>query len=262
MKKFKHSKTFLIIIGFIIYCNSITGQIMLELKPGFKFIQTSFFKTNLDIQKADGYDFEASNKRQISKFCFEPELFLDFYKLNKKWSFGLGLTSYNFTLQSNLKGSRSNSKDTIVEGSTQLLAKNTQFIFTATRKVEFKKPILNAHGSNLIFGLGVNKLLNSKTEYFDFGKVIGYNIMLTNHLYGTLYNYSPVLMLKYEVLFSKFNVHLSYIKGFKNYNNIITTAKSSDVNVSSITTSLGSGLRFGISKIFTFEKKHMNPILN
>lgn len=272
----------IIFVGSIFFYQKLFAQEWFcDIKPGFKIAQTSFFHSKYNEKyNYTNYQIDYSSKRQNSKLCLEPELFLDFYKMNKKWRFGFGISTYNWTSKSQLDGSlhvdvNPLDEDTIYHKriNIDLVAKNVQFMFTGTRQIImdnfFKKKIY----SNLILGIGVIGLYPGtvKTEFIDFQDdsdiPLDYDYFVRRQLVGSKLSnrYSLALFFKYELnIMSKntnknlFNLTFSYQQGFSNLN-LIRVDVTNNVNIkgSLFTTSLGSGLRFGVSKTLSFES-HKN----
>ncbi len=269
--------TLLLCVMQIVTIQSANSQTwMCDIKPGVKLFQTSFFKSTL-YEKKNETDivFDFSDKRQQSNLCFEPELFMDFYKLNKKWRFGVGISTYNWTSKSFLSGSLYVNDNTADEDTTfgsrismELKAKNFQMMFTGTRQINFGKKIGESLSSNLIIGLGFNRLYpkNEFSEYVNFlngDYPLDYLTEVYKHLYGSKYSnhLSLAFMLKYELTFLNktkgndlFNLTISYTQGFSNLNSILITAQNSEARVYLETKSLGSGLRLGITKTLQYQQ--------
>jgi hypothetical protein len=270
-------KTLLLFVLQIVTIQSANSQTwMCDIKPGVKLFQTSFFKSTLYEKKNETeIVFDYLDKRQQSNLCFEPELFMDFYKLNKKWHFGFGISTHNWTSKSFMSGSYYVNDNTADEDTTfqsrvdmELRAKNFQMMLTGTRQINFGKKISESLSSNLIIGLGFNRLYpkNALSEYVNFPNEdypLNYSTEVYKHLYGSKFsnNLSLALLLKYELTFLNrtkgsdlFNLTISYTQGFSNLNSILITAQSSEVRVYLETKSLGSGLRIGITKTLPFQQ--------
>jgi hypothetical protein len=270
-------KTLLLFVLQIVTIQSANSQTWLcDIKPGVKLFQTSFFKSTL-YERINETDivFDYLDKRQQSNLCFEPELFMDFYKANKKWFFGAGLTAYNWNSKSSLTGTRiidlePTDEDTTYGNSLEsnFKAKNLQFMFTGTRKIDFKGKLGEMVTSNLILGVGLSKLY-PKNEFsiHDYyppeNSPVNYESDVFKYLYGSKFSnhLSLALLFKYELTFLNrtkgsdlFNLTISYTQGFSNANLILMTAQSSEVRVYLETKSVGSGLRIGITKTLQFQQ--------
>ena len=263
-----------LIIQLIAIQHTHAQEWMLDVKPGVKLVQSSFFKsTYFEKKNTTDITFDYSKKRQLTRLCFEPELYLDMYKMNKNWHFGLGFSVYNWTTKASLTGSQivnlnPSDEDTTYVGqlSMDITSRNSQFMFTGTRKINFKGRLRDVSQSNLTLGIGFNKLYprNEFTEAIDLSdSSILYSFYSFRQLYGSKYSnhLSLALLIKYEFTFmnksngkSLFNLNVSYQQGFSNANLIKLTAKNNNLHGVLETTSLGSGLRIGISKTLSFQQ--------
>jgi len=236
-----------------------------EVKPGFKFLKASFFRNTFTESNFSNATFEPSKSRQITKFSFEPELFINFKKPSHKWGFGFGITSYNWDSKTSMVIIESNTSKSI---ELDLKSRNLQFLATFQRDLNFKKSSKFNH--NLVFGLGLNSLnpfngftnefyfqSNQSPDFSQFNSYWGEQLIGSKHFN----NLSFAAMVKYELTITSlkerkdlFNVSFSYVQGYSNFNVLRIYYFNSDAKVNLETKSLGSGIRFGISKTLEFEK--------
>ena len=253
-----------------------------DIKPGLKLAQTSFFQSKyIEKYNNTNYQLDYSKQRQLTKLSLEPELFFDFYKKNKKWHFGVGISTYNWTSKSKFDGSvrvdlNPQDEDTIHHKivTIDLVARNVQFMFTGTRQIIIDNVFKKKINSNLILGIGVIGLYpgTDETEFIDFQDdsetPLDYDYFVSRQLLGSRLSnrFSLALLLKYELnIMSKvtnknlFNLTFSYQQGFSNFN-VIRVDVINNINIKSslYTSSLGSGLRFGVSKTLSFEKRKLS----
>lgn len=259
-------KKILLFVSLSVYNVGKAQNWICDIKPGAKLFSTSLFHSDFS-EKINNTEiqFDYSRKHQVSKLCLEPELFMDFYNLNNKWHFGFGISTYNWTSKSFLSGFKNDYTSRVDKN---IDAKNFQFMLTGSRLINFKKRIGKSLSSNLITGLGFNSLYpkNEFTESVNFPNgdyPLNFFYSSITQLYGSnrSNHLSLAVLLKYELNFlskknnkSIFNLTFSYQQGFSNLNSIYLNAKNSNLDVSVITKSMGSGFRIGVSKTFQFQK--------
>jgi hypothetical protein len=275
-------KRFVFLMCFVLGVNfSFAQKWLFEIKPGFKYLGTTFFKTSGLITNSTSNIYAFHNMKKFSKLLIEPEIFIDLCKLNRKWQFGLGLTTYSWDEGINSSGTGKsyllNTDSSLIYTeyiSKKLTVHSLQYLVTATRTFRtntfLDKMILN----KLVFGVGINNLsrFNTRNEKEIY---TSYLVNGQNYLKEITYNKSstfgvlcPVLMFKYELTimnrrndFGILNFTMSYIQGFSNnYQFSLTSSNSSGANMVVNANTLGSGFRLGISKTFCYEQKLKTPI--
>ena len=95
--------------------NLFSQQFIFEVSPGLKFYGLSFQKINGEIEDGGSNSYSYENIKKIgsyenisytNKFGLEPELNVAFLKINEKWKFSLGLSTFivKSKINANTKG--------------------------------------------------------------------------------------------------------------------------------------------------------------
>ena len=273
----KYRKYLMIIVCLSVFNSYWSQKWIFDLKPGFKIYGQSYLKTDGMINSSALSSYKYKKLDRTKQLLIEPELYLDFFEINKKWQIGLGVSIFNFRNRIILTSvgyssiADSTSTDLFYEHSMKNIKLNyAQFSGTITRTFRisnfFDKFILN----KLIFGFGINKpsMFNPTVSI----KKYYLSIMDGNSGYVTSLNYkkndfwgkySPFLQIKYEMVimnrrndYGMFNLNISYVQGFQNqYSYSMSSSTLDGANALVNTRFRASGLRIGISKTFSFKKK-------
>jgi hypothetical protein len=271
---------FLLLITNMIGARCVAQKWLIEITPGFKYYSNSYYKTFGSSSNSAENTFSFGTYKRSARWVFEPELMIDVIKLNDKWKFGFGLSTYQWfrTVRVNATGQVMNIDSSLTDFkesiSSNLNVRYSQFLLSATREFKTKTSLDNLLKNSLIIGLGINKpsSFNPKAETEQYVSVLntsdGYTREISytrNNTFGYL---APFLFVKFEmsILNKKkytelLNVHLDYYQGLtNNYIFSMYSTNASGANVSVQTKSLGSGLRIGVSKTLRIEKKIRIPI--
>ena len=285
MKKNTYKLKLLFLVLF--HCIALKGytqQFIFEVTPGLKFYGLSFQKTKGVITEGGSNSYSYRNTNRVGSytdiphaniFGLEPELNFAFFKLNDRWKFGLGISTFivRSRINANTTGKSYlfNADSSIIYTeyvSKQLTNRYNQFSFFATRTFLTKTKLDKIISNSLTLGFGINEpsRFNTSNEKEFYESYLynhyGYEKEVTfqkSNYFGLL---SPILIFRYELEiqnkkndFGLIKLNFSYIQGFSDYNSFILKSSSiggASLNVES--TNRGSGFRIGISKTFHFTK--------
>ena len=271
------TRCLLLITSVFVFTEYWSQSWIFELKPGMKFSAVNYFKTEGKINNSANNSYFVTNLNHTKTLLLEPELFLDFYKINRKWQVGIGITTFNWESWVKIRatGTSFDLDPTSTVVYTDHIQKATklrylQFSGTLTRIFRttafFDKYFLN----KLIFGFGINNpsRFNPKNDI----KMYYYSVLDNNNGYIASLDYkkdsfwrhcSPFIQLKYELVimnkrnnFGRFNIDISYVQGFQNqFSYSLYNSNLDGASMTAKTQFRLSGFRFGISKIFASSKK-------
>lgn len=281
------TKRSVFVIG-IFHCIALMGfsqQFIFELTPGIKFYGLSFQKTKGTITEGGSNSYSYQTLKRVGSyeniahtniFGLEPELDIAFFKLNDRWKFGLGMSTFivkskvnaNTTGKSFLPNADSSTIYTEYI-SKQLINRYNQFTFFGTRtfktKTKLDKKVMNS--ISLGFGINSPSRFNPRNEKEFYESYLynhyGYVKELTYKKSAFFGSLSPILIFRYELeiqnksnTYGLIKLNFSYVQGFSDHNTFNLTSESlggASMNVESI--NRGSGFRVGISKTYSFHKK-------
>lgn len=284
--KFFPYSLILLFCGFVF--NGFSQHFIFELTPGLKFYGSSFQETTGTITQGGNNSYAFSDIKRvstydklgfISRFGLEPELSLAFLELNKKWKFNFGLTTY--IVKSKLNASTTGkSYLTYVDSTTtfteyiskQLITRYQQFYVSATRTFSTQTKLDKVFLNKLTLGFGLNRpsIFNTRNEKEFYVTYLydhyGYEKEITfkkSPFFGFL---NPVLIFRYDMMFQTkkhsaglFNLFVTYVQGFSDqYDFTLTSSSIGGASLNVKSENRGSGIRFGISKTFKFDKKTQN----
>jgi hypothetical protein len=252
-------------------------KLIFELKPGMKLYSENYFKTEGKVINTGNNGYRYKNEDRTKHLSIEPEIYLDFYQINKKWQLGVGLTTFNWDNKIYI---RSSGYSFIADSTSTQIFQEHVFKNTHLRYTQFSGVITRTFRTStfldrfilnkLILGVGINKpsMFNPK---YNMEKYY-FSVMDNNQGYVTSQTYtkdkifghcSPYIQLKYELVimnkhhdFGIFNLNISYIQGFQNqYQYSMSSSNYDGASIFVSTKFKASGLRIGISKTFSFNKK-------
>lgn len=259
-------------------------QYVFEVSTGLKLYGLSFQNINSEINDGGSIKYSFENINKISsfnninianKFHVEPELSITFFRLNDKWKFSIGLSTYivNSILSAKSSGHvyLPNADSSIIYNehiSKSLINSYNQFLFYGTRAFKTKFDIKLKNSISFGFGINSPSRFNTRNEKQYYGSYLhnhfGYEKEVTfkkSSFFGLL---SPILVFRYELElqnkkndYGLFKLNFSYIQGFSNHNTFnlnSTSIGGASMNIESV--NRGSGFRIGISKTFKYSHSH------
>lgn len=281
--------SFNILILFSLFSFKCFSQhFIFEPTIGLKCFGSSFQKTTGIVTEGGNstYNYTASkwvnsyeNRPGTNKFGLEPELNIAFLEVNKKWKINVGISTYRVK-------SRVDATCTMTSDSAEFWGSNTvvesinlkrtfryqQISISMTRTFfqKTKSDLLLLNKFSLGLGLNFPFISNtdaSKNYYFfpPFGNsnTNGFEVQSNYEKIAFFGFLRPLLFFKYEIVFQNekhpaglCNFFVTYMQGFSNYfDYTLTGSANGGASLNLKSENRGSGLRFGISKTFNYEKK-------